>query len=103
VSAAHAFDLLARAAFIDGIRVARLFGAALALAAAALTARYLPRSLSDAGALHSPVDSLENVAELGLGGAIPLFGDEHFPGDAALHTAGANSVQTMTNVPERPA
>jgi EmrB/QacA subfamily drug resistance transporter len=92
-SAAHAFDLLARTAFIDGIRVAGLFGAALALAAAVVTTRYLPRSLPDEGALHSPVDSMENVAELGLGGVLPVFADERFPGDA---------VAAMTNRPEHP-
>jgi MFS transporter, DHA2 family, multidrug resistance protein len=102
-SAAHAFDLLARTAFVDGIRVAGLFGAALALAAAVVTVRYLPRSLPDEGALHSPVDSLENVAELGLGGVMPVFADEHFPGDPSLDADVANSVPALTNVPEHPA
>ena len=83
--------------------MAGLFGAALALAAAVVTVRYLPRSLPDEGALHSPVDSLENVAELGLGGVMPVFADEHFPGDPSLDADVANSVPAMTNVPEHPA
>jgi len=101
-SAAHDFDLLARTAFIDGIRVAGLFGAALALAAAVITVWYLPRSLPDEGALHSPVDAFEDVAELGLGGVLPVFADEHFPGDVALDSDGANFVRAMTNESEHP-
>jgi Na+/melibiose symporter-like transporter len=102
-SAAHAFDLLARTAFLDGMRVAGVFGAVLALIAAVVTVRYLPRSLPDEGALHSPVDAMENVAELGLGGVSPIFADEHFPGDAALDTDVANPVPAMRSAPEHPA
>jgi hypothetical protein len=91
------------AAFYTQLWARHLDRIATALAGAAVTARYLPRSLPDEGALHSPVDSLENVAELGLGGVLPVFADEHFPGDAALDTDGANSAQAMTNVPEHPA
>jgi hypothetical protein len=97
-SAAHAFDLLARTAFLDGMRVAGLFGAALALAAAVVTVRYLPRSLPDEGALHSPVDAMENVAELGLGGVSPVFSDEQFPEDAPRD----DIVPAMTSRPEHP-
>jgi EmrB/QacA subfamily drug resistance transporter len=101
-AAAHAFDLLARTAFLDGMRVAGLFGAALALAAAVVTARYLPQSLPDEGALHSHFDALENAAELGLGGVPPVFADERFPGDAAHHNCPTDTVPAMTSVPEHP-
>jgi len=101
-SAAHAFDLVARTAFIDGIHVAGLFGAALALAAAVVTTRYLPRSLPDEGALHSPVDAIENAAELGLGGVPPVFADERFPVDIEHDTDVAQPVTAMTNLPEHP-
>ncbi len=101
-SAAHAFDLLARTAFLDGMRVAGLFGAALALAAAVVTVRYLPRSLPDEGALHSPVDAIEDVAELGLGGVSPVFADERFPGDTVHDADLARPVTATTNVPEHP-
>jgi EmrB/QacA subfamily drug resistance transporter len=76
--AGRLFELTARTAFVDGIHVAALFGVGLAIIAAVLTTRYLPRHLTD-GALHSPVDALEDVAELGLGGAPPLFDDHESP------------------------
>ena len=41
--AARVFTLTAQTAFIDGIRVAALFGVGLAVVAAILTTRYLPR------------------------------------------------------------
>jgi EmrB/QacA subfamily drug resistance transporter len=84
--AARTLELAARTAFVDGIHVAALFGVGLAVVAAVLTTRYLPSKLGSEGALHSPVDSLENVAELGLAGAPPLFADE------ADRAAGAGSV-----------
>ncbi len=99
-SAGHAFDLLARTAFIDGLRVAGIFGAVLAIIAAIITVRYLPRSLPDEGALHSPVDAMENVAELGLGGISPMFADEQFPEDLARDDR--NGVPAMTSRPEHP-
>ena len=43
-SAAHAFDLLARTAFIDGLRVAGIFGAVLAVVAAIIIT-FLPEGL----------------------------------------------------------
>ena len=46
-------------------------GAVLAAIASVVVYRYLPRVLAPEGALHGPVESLENVAELGLGGVPP--------------------------------
>jgi EmrB/QacA subfamily drug resistance transporter len=66
----------ARTAFVDGIHVAAAFGIALALLASILTRKLLPRSIAPTGALHSPLDALENAAEFGIGGALPVFADE---------------------------
>ena len=57
----------ASTAFVDGIHVAALFGVVLAIIAAVLTTRFLPRR-SRRGRDALPVDALENTAELGLGG-----------------------------------
>jgi EmrB/QacA subfamily drug resistance transporter len=82
-AAAHTFDTIARTAFVDGIHLAGVFGALIALAAAIATTRYLPRSLPSEGAMHSGIESVENVAELGLGGVLPVFDDS--PSDHPLH------------------
>jgi EmrB/QacA subfamily drug resistance transporter len=65
----------ARSAFVDGIRVSAVFGVVLAIIAAVLARRFLPRTIEPVGPMHSAVEALENAAELGLGGAMPLFPD----------------------------
>ncbi len=86
--AARVFTLAAQTAFIDGIRVAALFGVSLAIVAAILTTRYLPRVLVPEGALSSPLASIENTAELGLGGVPPVLADSR--SDELVHDrAGA--------------
>jgi EmrB/QacA subfamily drug resistance transporter len=84
-AAADALVHAARVAFVDGIHVAALFGVALAVIAAVVTTRLLPRTLPAEGAMHSPIDALEEIAELGLGGVPPLFSDD--PG--VPHSEGA--------------
>ena len=74
--AADVFAGAARTAFVDGIHLAAIFGVGLAIVASFLTRRFLPRSLAPSGALHSPIDALENAAEFGIGGAMPVFADE---------------------------
>ncbi len=74
-AAADVFVVAARTAFVDGIHVAAMFGIVLALTASFLTRRFLPRSLAPEGALHSPLEALENAAEFGIGGAMPVFED----------------------------
>jgi hypothetical protein len=69
----NTFATAAQTAFVDGIHVAAMFGVALALVAALVTRRFLPRSVAPIGPMHSAVEALENAAELGLGGAMPLF------------------------------
>jgi hypothetical protein len=53
-----------------------MFGVVLAIAASFLTRRFLPRTVSHTGAMHSGVEALENAAEFGIGGAMPVFPDE---------------------------
>jgi len=63
-------------AFVSGIHLAVAVGAVLALFSAVIVFRYLPHSLAPEGAMHGPVEALEEAAELGLGGVPPLFGDQ---------------------------
>ena len=37
--------------------------------------RYLPQNLGAEGAMHGPIESMEDMAELGLGGTPPIFAD----------------------------
>ncbi len=74
-AAGQALSFTARNAFVDGIHVAALAGAILAVIAAFVTNRYLPRSLAPEGAAHSPVTEIEDV-ELGFGGLPPAYADE---------------------------
>jgi EmrB/QacA subfamily drug resistance transporter len=66
----------AQVAFISGIHLAVTIGAALALAAAFVVGRYLPRRLSHHGANRGPIESLEDALELGIAGVEPLFADD---------------------------
>ena len=43
--------------------------------AAVIVLRYLPHTLTPEGALSGPVEAMENVAELGLAGVPPAFGE----------------------------
>ena len=85
-AAGTAFAHTAQQAFVDGIHTASFLGGTLALVAAFVTARFLPRHIAPQGALHSPHEALENMAELGLGGVLPVFEDESWadgdPGSA---------------------
>jgi EmrB/QacA subfamily drug resistance transporter len=82
----------AQTSFIDGVHLAVTVGAILAWTSAVLVVRYLPRRLAHQGAMHGPVESMEDAAELGLGGVEPVFADEVFPGDERLgESAGASS------------
>jgi hypothetical protein len=65
----------AHGAFLTGMHLAVLIGAALAITAAVIVYRYLPHSLEPEGALHGPLESFEDSAELGLGGVPPVFAD----------------------------
>jgi Na+/melibiose symporter-like transporter len=70
-----AFATAAQTAFVDGIHVAATFGVVLAIVAALVTRRFLPHSVAPVGPMHSAVEALENAAEFGIGGAMPVFPD----------------------------
>ncbi len=91
-SAADALTLGARQAFVDGIHLAVLVGAGLALASAIFVYRSLPHSLAPEGAMHGALEALEEAAELGLGGVPPVFSDQvgEETDREAEHSAGAN-------------
>jgi predicted MFS family arabinose efflux permease len=77
--AGRAFVTAAQNAFVDGIHLASAAGIVLSLVAAIVTYRYLPRSIEPVGPLHSGVDALENAAEFGIGGTLPVFADDPEP------------------------
>jgi len=68
-------------AFLDGMHLSVTIGGVLCLISAFLVTRYLPRVLSHEGAMHGPVESMEDAATLGIAGVPPIFADEHFRGD----------------------
>ncbi|HUI49120.1 MAG TPA: MFS transporter [Acidimicrobiia bacterium] len=75
-AAGAVLESTAKHAFVDGIHLAVLVGAALALISAVIVFRKLPHSLVQQGAMHGPVEALEEVAAMGLGGVPPVFADE---------------------------
>jgi EmrB/QacA subfamily drug resistance transporter len=62
-------------AFLSGMHLAVLIGASLACISAGIVFRYLPHTLQQEGAVHGPLESFEDSAELGLGGVPPVFAD----------------------------
>jgi EmrB/QacA subfamily drug resistance transporter len=74
--AGRALSSGAQHAFVDGIHLAVTAGAALAFGAAVLVWRFLPAVVAHEGAMSGPVGSLEDAAELGLGGVPPIFADD---------------------------
>lgn len=81
-AAAHALTVGSQQAFIGGIHLAVTVGALLAAIAAIIVYRCLPRDLGTEGAMHGPVESMEDAAELGLGGTPPIFAEEAAAADA---------------------
>jgi EmrB/QacA subfamily drug resistance transporter len=75
-SAGRALTSAAQESFLSGLHVAVLAASVLAFASAAIVWRYLPGSLHAEGAVHGPLESFEDAAELGLGGTPPVFADE---------------------------
>jgi EmrB/QacA subfamily drug resistance transporter len=74
--AGDALTTAARHAFMSGVHLAVFIGASLAIVSAGIVFRYLPHSLRHEGALHGALESLEDTAELGLGGTPPVFADD---------------------------
>jgi EmrB/QacA subfamily drug resistance transporter len=79
-AAGQALSAGADAAFVDGVHLAVTVGAVLAAVAASLVLRFLPRVVTHEGAMHGALESVEDVAELGLGGTMPVFADDPRPG-----------------------
>jgi MFS family permease len=75
-------------AFVAGLHYAALTGVVLAVVAALLVLRYLPRQIAQHGAVRGPVEAAEDMAELGLAGIPPVFADTP-NGDRAPVDAGA--------------
>jgi hypothetical protein len=83
-AAGRALALGADHAFIGGIHLAVTVGGVLAVLAAIAVLRYLPAHIAQDGAMHGPLESLEEAAELGLGGVPPAFPDTvHADGELA--------------------
>jgi len=80
-AAGEALRIGAEGAFVDGLHFAVTAGSLLALVAAFLVWRYLPRNLAHEGAMHGGLEAMEDVAELGLAGVPPVFADEEFASD----------------------
>jgi MFS transporter, DHA2 family, multidrug resistance protein len=81
-------------AFVSGIHVAVLCGAVLSFLAAAAVYRFLPKQLTQQGAMHGAVESLEEAAELGLAGVPPVFADE-YPSDDGVTAADRQPQRTL--------
>jgi EmrB/QacA subfamily drug resistance transporter len=95
-AAGRALTLGADQAFIGGIHLAVTVGAVLAVIAAIAVLRYLPAHIAPDGAMHSPLESMEEAAELGLGGVPPAFpdtvhADNEREDDPALEPASRSS------------
>ena len=80
-AAGEALKAGAESAFVDGLHFAVTAGSLLALGAAFLVWKFLPRTLAHEGAMHGAVEAMENAAELGIAGIPPVFADEEFVGD----------------------
>jgi MFS transporter, DHA2 family, multidrug resistance protein len=74
-AAGRALAASASQAFINGIHLAVVVGAILAVISAVIVYRKLPHSLVPSGAMHGTTEALEEVAAMGLGGVPPVFGD----------------------------
>ncbi|HEV2310510.1 MAG TPA: MFS transporter [Acidimicrobiia bacterium] len=73
-AAAEARTLASKSAFVDGVHLAAIAGALLAVIAAIVTYRYLPHRLVSHGGTTA-IDAIEETAELGIAGVPPLVAD----------------------------
>jgi MFS family permease len=100
-AAGDALRVGAETAFVDGIHFAVMTGTVVALAAAVLVYRLMPRNLAHEGAMHGAVESMEDAAELGLAGVPPVFPDEVFVGDEVLGAGDGTGVRSPSTRPDR--
>ena len=75
-------------AFVDGIHLAAFTGSVLCACAALAVLKFMPHQIEQHGAMHDAVSAAEDMAELGLGGALPVFADTAFSEDEATELAG---------------
>jgi Na+/melibiose symporter-like transporter len=92
-SAATRLTLAAEHAFVSGIHFAAFTGAFLAAAAAVIVYRFLPHDIAQHGAIHGPVESMEDVAELAFAGVPPVFADTHEAGNQPSEPERMNRVR----------
>jgi hypothetical protein len=74
----HASAILtagSKGAFVSGLHTAAFCGALLALVAGVIVLKYLPHSLVPEGAVKGPIESMEDMAEFGISGGLPVFAD----------------------------
>jgi EmrB/QacA subfamily drug resistance transporter len=104
----HALIAAARQAFVDGLHVAAMVGAVLAVVAVVAVMRFLPRRFAHQGAMRGPLASFEVSAEL-LGGMIPAMPDDLRRAEAAQLAersradASGDGGEPPTETPEAPA
>jgi EmrB/QacA subfamily drug resistance transporter len=85
---AHLLTVSAQQAFVDGLHVAALVGAVLAVIAVVTVMRFLPRRLAHQGAMRGPLESFEVSADLAFGGMIPATADDLHRAEVAEHAGG---------------
>ncbi len=76
---------------MNGIHLAAFTGSVLCACAALAVLKFMPHQIEQHGAMHDAVSAAEDMAELGLGGTMPVFADTSFSDsvldDAALSDA----------------
>ena len=78
----------AEQAFVNGIHIAAFTGSVLCAGAALAVLKFMPRQIEQHGAMRDAVSSAEDVAELGIGGVLPVFADAAVAEDVATELAG---------------
>ncbi len=78
----------AEQAFVNGIHIAAFTGSLLCAGAALAVLKFMPHQIEQHGAMHDAVSSAEDMAELGIGGVLPVFADTAVAEDVATELAG---------------
>jgi EmrB/QacA subfamily drug resistance transporter len=85
--AAAQLTTVANHAFVSGLQLASICGVILSAIAAIAVYKFMPRQMEQHGAVHGPIEAMEDVAELGLAGVPPVFADQ-FPTDDVTDADG---------------
>jgi Na+/melibiose symporter-like transporter len=78
-----------KGAFVSGLHFAAIAGALLALCAGLIVLKYLPHSLVPEGAVRGPIESVEDMAEFGIAGGMPVFADVAAGDDGVIEERSA--------------